>query len=88
MRHNPYKIVKMFEETMADYCGSKYAVSIAVGVFIGGSISHAILLRSISQGLEWTLFVMIVTFSMDTGAFIIGKAIGNKPFAITKLVKP
>ena len=27
MRHNPYKIVKMFEETMADYCGSKYAVS-------------------------------------------------------------
>jgi dTDP-4-amino-4,6-dideoxygalactose transaminase len=27
MRHNPYKIVTMFEETMADYCGSKYAVS-------------------------------------------------------------
>jgi dTDP-4-amino-4,6-dideoxygalactose transaminase len=27
MRHNPYKIVQMFEETMADYCGSNYAVS-------------------------------------------------------------
>jgi dTDP-4-amino-4,6-dideoxygalactose transaminase len=27
MRHNPFKIVKMFEETMADYCGSKYAIS-------------------------------------------------------------
>ena len=27
MRHNPYKIVKMFEETMADYCGSKYAIA-------------------------------------------------------------
>ena len=27
MRHNPYKIVKMFEETVADYCGSKFAVS-------------------------------------------------------------
>ena len=27
MRHNPYKIVKMFEETVADYCGSLYAVS-------------------------------------------------------------
>lgn len=27
MKHNPYKIVKMFEETIADYCGSKYAVS-------------------------------------------------------------
>jgi len=27
MRHNPYEIVKMFEETLADYCGSKYAVT-------------------------------------------------------------
>lgn len=27
MRHNPYKIIKMFEETMADYCGSKYAIA-------------------------------------------------------------
>ena len=28
MRHNPYKIVKMFEETVADYCGAPYAVSV------------------------------------------------------------
>jgi len=28
MRHNPYKVVKMFEETVADYCGSKYAVAV------------------------------------------------------------
>lgn len=27
MRHNPFEIVRMFEETMADYCGSKYAIS-------------------------------------------------------------
>jgi dTDP-4-amino-4,6-dideoxygalactose transaminase len=27
MLHNPYKIVKMFEEEMAHYAGSKYAVS-------------------------------------------------------------
>lgn len=27
MLHNPYKIVKMFEEEVANYCGSKYAVS-------------------------------------------------------------
>tara|TARA_B100000131_G_C18020279_1_gene574257 strand:- start:370 stop:990 length:621 start_codon:yes stop_codon:yes gene_type:complete len=37
MRHNPYKIVKMFEETVADYCGSKYAVSV-------NSCTNAILL--------------------------------------------
>jgi len=28
MRHNPYKIVQMFEETMADYTGAPYAVSL------------------------------------------------------------
>ncbi len=62
---------------------SKYVVSIAAGMFIGGCLSHVLLLRSISQGFEWTLFVMMVTFSMDTGALLVGKTIGNKPFAIT-----
>ncbi len=28
MKHNPYKIVKMFEEEVADYTGSPYAVSV------------------------------------------------------------
>jgi len=27
MRHNPYEIVRMFEETVADYTGAPYAVS-------------------------------------------------------------
>jgi dTDP-4-amino-4,6-dideoxygalactose transaminase len=27
MKHNPYKVVNMFEENMADYCGSKYAIA-------------------------------------------------------------
>ena len=27
MRHNPYEIVRMFEETIADYTGAPYAVS-------------------------------------------------------------
>ena len=28
MRHNPYEIVRMFEETVADYTGAPYAVSV------------------------------------------------------------
>ena len=27
MRHNPFRVVEMFEETMADYCGSPYAIA-------------------------------------------------------------
>ena len=28
MRHNPYKIVEMFEETIADYTGAPYAIAV------------------------------------------------------------
>ena len=28
MKHNPFKIVRMFEEEIAEYAGSKYAVSV------------------------------------------------------------
>jgi dTDP-4-amino-4,6-dideoxygalactose transaminase len=27
VRHNPFRVVEMFEETMADYCGSPYAIA-------------------------------------------------------------
>jgi len=27
MRHSPWRVVEMFEESVADYCGSKYAVA-------------------------------------------------------------
>ena len=28
MKYNPFKIVEMFEETMADYTGAPYAVAV------------------------------------------------------------
>jgi dTDP-4-amino-4,6-dideoxygalactose transaminase len=28
MRHNPYEVVRKFEETVAEYCGAPYAVSV------------------------------------------------------------
>ena len=28
MKHNPYKIVKMFEEEISDYTGAPYAISV------------------------------------------------------------
>ena len=28
MKNNPYKIINMFEETVAEYCGAKYAVAV------------------------------------------------------------
>ena len=32
MRYNPFEIVRMFEETVADYTGAPYAVSTAIAL--------------------------------------------------------
>ena len=45
MRHSPYKIVEMFEETMADYTGAPYAVSM-------NSCTNAIFLACKWAGVE------------------------------------
>ena len=28
MKHNPYEVIKNFEEIVADYCGAPYAVAV------------------------------------------------------------
>ena len=52
-------------------------------VYPGALLAHAPLLRGVDQGLEWVVFLLVVTFSTDTGAFFVGKAIGKRPLAPT-----
>ncbi len=47
----------------------------------GALLAHAPLLRGSEQGLEWVVFLLVVTFSTDTGAFFVGKTIGKQPLA-------
>lgn len=50
-------------------------------VYPGALLAHAPLLRGGEQGLEWVVFLLVVTFSSDTGAFFVGKAIGKRALA-------
>ena len=46
-------------------------------------LSYAIDIRAADQGLEWVFFLFTVTFSTDTAAFFVGRAIGKRPLAPT-----
>ena len=60
---------------------SRWLATAGVAFFIGGLLFHAPLLRSLDQGREWVLLLLLVTFATDTSAFFVGRAIGRTPLA-------
>ena len=51
-------------------------------VYVGFLLGHGLALRGLdggSLGRDWVLFALLVTFATDTGAFLVGKAIGRHP---------
>ncbi|MCY4527471.1 MAG: phosphatidate cytidylyltransferase [Chloroflexi bacterium] len=58
-------------------------ITLVAVAYPGTLLAHAPLLRGSEQGLEWVVFLLVVTFSTDTGAFFVGKAIGKRPLAPT-----
>ena len=54
------------------------------GLFlVGWTLSHAVLLRGEEDGREWLLTVVILTFAVDTGAYLVGRAVGRRRLAPT-----
>jgi phosphatidate cytidylyltransferase len=58
-----------------------FGVVLAASVYVGGLLSYAILLRSVDQGREWMLLLLLVVFATDTTAFFGGRAFGKTPLA-------
>ncbi len=56
-------------------------IAVAVSIYVGVLLSYAILLRSVEQGREWTLLLLLVVFATDTAAFFAGRAFGKTPLA-------
>ncbi|GKS57855.1 phosphatidate cytidylyltransferase [Nitrospira sp.] len=57
------------------------AVTILGIVYIGLGLSYLILLRSLTDGQFLLLFVLLVTFAADTGAYYVGKMLGRHALA-------
>lgn len=62
---------------------SGWAATVAAGVYTGGLLFHAPLLRELDDGREWVILLFVVTFSTDISAFFVGKAFGKRPLAPT-----
>ncbi len=58
-----------------------WALSLGGAIYIGLLLSHFVLLRALDRGLEWTLLAFFPAWANDTGAYLVGRWIGNHPFA-------
>ena len=47
-------------------------------LYLGGLLSHAVLMREASQGLFWVLLALVVTWSYDTAGYFAGRAWGRR----------
>ena len=60
---------------------SDVRLALAIALYTGGLLAFGPLLRGLDQGREWVLFSLLVTFSADTAAFFVGRALGRMPLA-------
>jgi len=65
------------ERLLADW-----AWTLAGVLFVGWTLSHAVLLRDVEpRGREWLLTAVILVFAVDTSAYMIGRFLGKHPMA-------
>lgn len=57
------------------------AVVVLGMTYIGWMLGHAVLLRNLPRGEFVVLYVLIVTWMVDAGAYYVGRAIGNRKLA-------
>jgi phosphatidate cytidylyltransferase len=58
-----------------------WAVTIAIPLYLGGLGGHLIALRSLPNGVWWTLTVLPAMWISDTGAYVIGSWLGRHSMA-------
>ena len=58
-----------------------HLVSLAGPFFIGVPLSFAVLVRDTVDGRDWLLAAILITFSIDTAAYSVGRLIGKRKFA-------
>ena len=63
-------------DTLADW-----GYTAAGAIYTGWTLSLFLRLRAGDDGLEWVLLAVLATFATDTGAFLVGRAIGRRRMA-------
>ena len=58
----------------------RWALTITGAVYVGGLLSHLILLRNLPGGLGWTLLLLAGTWATDVAAYFVGVNLGKHGF--------
>jgi phosphatidate cytidylyltransferase len=59
----------------------RWSLAVAVTLYVGWLGSYFGLIRFGPNGRDWLLFLLLVTFASDTGAYAVGRLIGRHPLA-------
>ncbi len=78
-----FGITWLLSRNQASTPKSRWMVTGAAALYAGGLLFHAPLLRELDQGRDWVLFLLLVTFAADTGAFFVGSLFGRTALAPT-----
>lgn len=57
-----------------------WAYAVAGALYVGFPISHFVGLRGLENGLGWLALALLSTWISDTGAYLLGRTIGRRPF--------
>jgi phosphatidate cytidylyltransferase len=57
-----------------------WSSTLAGSAYVGGMLSHFVLLRNLPQGLGWVALAILTTWAADTAAYLVGTAWGRRPF--------
>ena len=69
-------VQQTFRDSLADW-----VYTAAGAMYMGWTLSLALVLRQESQGQEWVLLAILATVATDTGAFFVGRALGRRRLA-------
>jgi phosphatidate cytidylyltransferase len=58
-----------------------WALTIAGGLYIGWMGGYLVALRQVPDGLQWLLLALFITWSADTGAYLVGSNWGRRKLA-------
>lgn len=58
-----------------------WALTIAGGLYIGWMGGYLVALRQVPDGFQWLLLTLLITWSADTGAYLIGSNWGRRKLA-------
>jgi phosphatidate cytidylyltransferase len=58
-----------------------WALTIAGGLYIGWMGGYLVALRQVPDGLQWLLLTLLITWSADTGAYLVGSNWGRRKLA-------